>query len=126
MDSKPYLSSSKINGHGPKQSNMVSTEYPQEILQYIPFLYVIWSDDLLSASEISVVQRTIQEDPSLDGDQRAQLIGWLSPEDPPGDGELQRWKQILSSPSPGRSEEHTSELQSRENLVFPLLLADKH
>src|SRR5690606_23045104 len=97
MDSKPYLSSSKINGHGPKQSNMVSTEYPQEILQYIPFLYVIWSDDLLSASEISVVQRTIQEDPSLDGDQRAQLIGWLSPENPPGDGELKGWKQILAN-----------------------------
>ena len=75
---------------------MTNTDYPKGILQYIPFFYVIWSDDLLSASEISVVRRTIEEDPSLDPGERAQLIGWLDPEDPPRDGELKNWKQILA------------------------------
>src|SRR6266511_6409341 len=35
------------------------------------------------------------------------------------------WPASTSSPSGGRSEEHTSELQSRENLVCRLLLEKK-
>src|SRR5207302_2947787 len=35
------------------------------------------------------------------------------------------WSTALCSPSPSRSEEHTSELQSRENLVCRLLLEKK-
>src|SRR5690606_40968875 len=39
--------------------------------------------------------------------------------------ELQLWKSDEFSPSSYRSEEHTSELQSRENLVCRLLLEKK-
>src|SRR5690606_41720611 len=35
------------------------------------------------------------------------------------------WKHSINGPEPTRSEEHTSELQSRENLVCRLLLEKK-
>jgi acyl-CoA oxidase len=76
---------------------MVTTDYSLGILQYIPFFYVIWSDDLLSASEISVVENTVQEDDSLDPDEKRQLKLWLNKENPPADEEIKSWKQTISS-----------------------------
>jgi len=76
---------------------MVTTNYSLGILQYIPFFYVIWSDDLLSASEISVVENTVQEDNSLDPDEKKQLKLWLNKENPPADEEIKTWRQTISS-----------------------------
>jgi acyl-CoA oxidase len=76
---------------------MVTTDYSLGILQYIPFFYVIWSDDLLSASEISVVENTVQEDDSLDPDEKKQLKLWLNKENPPADEEIKTWRQTISS-----------------------------
>ncbi|KAB7529220.1 acyl-CoA oxidase [Flagellimonas olearia] len=76
---------------------MVTTDYSLGILQYIPFFYVIWSDDLLSASEISVVENTVQEDNSLDPDEKKQLKLWLNKENPPADEEIKTWRQTISS-----------------------------
>nr|WP_297787337.1 acyl-CoA dehydrogenase [uncultured Allomuricauda sp.] len=76
---------------------MVATEYSEGILQYIPFFYVIWSDDLLSASEISVVQKVIALDASLDQNQKAQLCSWLNRDNPPHDDEIKNWKQTIAS-----------------------------
>ena len=44
---------------------MEAKNYSQGILQYIPFFYVIWSDDLLSYSETSVVKKAIEQDETL-------------------------------------------------------------
>lgn len=76
---------------------MVTTDYSLGILQYIPFFYVIWSDDLLSASEISVVENTVQADNSLDPDEKRQLKLWLNKENPPADEEIKTWRQTISS-----------------------------
>lgn len=76
---------------------MVTTDYSLGILQYIPFFYVIWSDDLLSASEISVVENTVQEDNSLDPDEKKQLKRWLSKENPPADEEIKTWRQTIAN-----------------------------
>nr|WP_299342162.1 acyl-CoA dehydrogenase [Allomuricauda sp.] len=76
---------------------MVTLDYSLGILQYIPFYYVIWSDDLLSASEISVVRKTIEEDLSLDVSDREQLLGWLNRDNPPSEEEFKNWKHTISS-----------------------------
>ena len=76
---------------------MVATDYSVGILQYIPFFYVIWSDDLLSASEISVVQKVITLDASLDQSEKAQLHSWLNRNHPPHDDEIKNWKQTIAS-----------------------------
>ncbi|WP_299184841.1 acyl-CoA dehydrogenase [uncultured Aquimarina sp.] len=78
---------------------MNTTSYTQGVLQYIPFFYVIWSDDLLSYSEISVVKTAIQGDETLKKEDRSILTSWLNPNDPPKDQELKNWKKTITNSS---------------------------
>ena len=75
---------------------MDSTTYSNSILPYIPFFYVIWSDDLLSASEIDVITNAINEDASLSTPDRKQLSLWLDKTNPPKDTEIKQWQQVIS------------------------------
>ncbi|MEO9512714.1 MAG: acyl-CoA dehydrogenase [Flavobacteriaceae bacterium] len=76
---------------------MVQSDYSLGIIQYIPFFYVIWSDDLLSASEISVVKKTIEQDTALNTDEKNQLSLWLDRDNPPTDDVLKNWKHTISN-----------------------------
>lgn len=84
--------------------------YSAQLLQYIPFFYVIWSDDLVSVSEITVVQNALEEDPTLSAEQRSRLLAWLDPGDPPKEAEMKGWKQLISS----------SRVKLVESVNFPL------
>jgi acyl-CoA oxidase len=76
---------------------MEKKSYSSGILQYIPFFYVIWSDDLLSASEINVVEKAIGQDDSLTKKEATQLNSWLNTKNPPANEDLKNWKQIVSN-----------------------------
>lgn len=76
---------------------MQENNYSPLLLQYIPFFYIIWSDDLLSASEINVVQSVIASDKTLNTSEKKTLNEWLDPAKPPKDGVLKGWKQIISN-----------------------------
>lgn len=76
---------------------MTKENYTPEILQYIPFFYIIWSDDLLSVSEINVVEKAIMEDDSLSAEAKKQLNTWLDVEHPPKDQLFKSWKQLISN-----------------------------
>lgn len=84
--------------------------YPSGILQYIPFFYVIWSDDLISASEINVVERAIRNDISLKTDEKTSLLSWLQVSKPPKDETFKLWKQTISN----------SQVQLIESETYPL------
>ncbi|MBT8184071.1 MAG: acyl-CoA dehydrogenase family protein [Eudoraea sp.] len=75
---------------------MQKISYSTGILQYIPFFYVIWADDLLSLSEISVVTKGIEDDPSLSTDDRILLKTWLDKGNPPSNVEIKHWKQTIT------------------------------
>ncbi len=75
---------------------MTVTPYSTGILPYIPFFYVIWSDDLLSASEIQVVRTAITADTSLTREEKEQLLSWLDKKNPPGNAEIKSWQQLIS------------------------------
>lgn len=75
---------------------MEKINYPPQLLQYIPFLFIMWSDDLLSISEIAVVKRTIDHDPNLSQTDREQLYGWLDKDHPPKAREVKNWANIIS------------------------------
>ncbi|MEL6975429.1 MAG: acyl-CoA dehydrogenase family protein, partial [Bacteroidota bacterium] len=75
---------------------MIATTYTSGVLQYIPLFYVIWSDDLLSASEISVVKTHLEEDESLDAADRDLLSQWLNRKSPPSDDAFKKWKQLIA------------------------------
>ena len=71
--------------------------YSNSILPYIPFFYVIWSDDLLSASEIDVIKTAIKEDDSLPDAAKKQLNSWLDKSNPPKDVEIKKWQQLITN-----------------------------
>lgn len=76
---------------------MKKNPYSPSVLQYIPFFYVIWSDDLVTASELNVVQNAIAKDHSLAKKEKEQVLTWLNPKRPPADQELKQWKQLVSN-----------------------------
>lgn len=76
---------------------MQNINYSAAVLQYIPFFYVIWSDDLVTASELNVVQKAISEDDSLSKENQKQLKSWLNPKNPPPNTELKSWNHIVSN-----------------------------
>ncbi|MFK7812226.1 MAG: acyl-CoA dehydrogenase [Maribacter sp.] len=76
---------------------MEKKTYSPGIHQYIPFFYVIWSDDLVSASEINVVEKAINGDTSLNKDEVKVLNSWLNIKKPPADKTFKNWKHIISN-----------------------------
>jgi len=71
--------------------------YTSGILQYIPFFYVIWSDDLVSTSEINVVEKAVNTDDSLSKEEKKVLKSWLEVNKPPANEEFKAWKNIISN-----------------------------
>ena len=71
-------------------------DYSRGVLQYIPFFYVIWSDDLLSYSEISVIKKAIEQDETLEKQDANYLLKYLDKKAPPAYQELKHWKKVIS------------------------------
>jgi acyl-CoA oxidase len=76
---------------------METKTYSSGVLQYIPFFYVIWSDDLLSYYEISVVKKAIENDATLKKEDYKYLLKCLDKKAPPTYEELKNWKQVISN-----------------------------
>jgi len=76
---------------------MEKTQYSPGILQYIPFFYVIWSDDLLSYSETAVVKKAVEQDDTLTQNDRSRLLQWLDKNASPANEEFKNWKQLISN-----------------------------
>ncbi len=92
--------------------------YSAGILQYIPFFYVIWSDDLLSASEITVIQNNLKEDNSLSSSDKTTLMSWLNKKVPPTNEEQKKWKQLITNSGVKLIESHIYPLATfSQNLV---------
>ncbi|QCX01221.1 acyl-CoA oxidase [Aggregatimonas sangjinii] len=89
---------------------MKKFDYSLRILPYIPFFYVIWSDDLLSTSEITVIQKNLDEDDSLTKDDKKLLSAWLKRDKPPADSEFKGWKLLV----------HNSGVKLIESDTYPL------
>lgn len=89
---------------------MKNNDYSPAILQYIPFFYIIWSDNLVTASELNVVQKGIDSDESLSKEEKKTLLSWLDSKNPPKDEELKKWNQVVSN----------SEVKLIESETYPL------
>jgi len=89
---------------------MEKTTYSPGILQYIPFFYVIWSDDLLSHSEVAVVKNAINTDDTLTKEDQIRLLKWLDKKSSPANQEFKNWKKIISN----------SQIKLVESETYPL------
>jgi len=76
---------------------MKKTTYSSGVLQYVPFFFVIWSDDLLSYSEVAVVKKALGQDDSLSESDKNYLLGSLDKNNPPSNEEIKLWKKTISN-----------------------------
>ncbi|WP_298484324.1 acyl-CoA dehydrogenase [uncultured Maribacter sp.] len=76
---------------------MKNLQYSKGVTQYLPFFYIIWADDLLSASEINVVKHALEEDSTLENLDKELLLSWLKNETSLKDKEVKIWKQIIDA-----------------------------
>ncbi|QLE01448.1 acyl-CoA dehydrogenase family protein [Galbibacter sp. BG1] len=73
---------------------MKNTQYTAELVKYIPFLYVIWSDELISPSEIAVFEKAVAND-ALSKENKTTLKKWVNPNKSPSDDTLRSWKTVI-------------------------------
>ncbi|MGD1944871.1 MAG: acyl-CoA dehydrogenase [Croceivirga sp.] len=99
---------------------MLKVKYSTRVLPYVPFFYVIWSDDLLSASEVEVIRNAIITDTSLETSDQKQLLSWLDRKNPPKNEEIKSWQQLISQSKATliESEIHPLESLSRKVTQF--------
>ncbi|WP_199271476.1 acyl-CoA dehydrogenase [Cellulophaga sp. L1A9] len=76
---------------------MKKNNYTLGVLQYIPFFYVIWSDNLLSASEINIVKAAFEKDEALTSADKKTLAGWLNKNNKPSTEQIKSWKHTIDS-----------------------------
>ena len=84
--------------------------YSPGVLQYIAFFYVIWSDDLLSLSEITVIKNAITSDTTLSNEDKQYLLSYLNRDKHPINKELRNWKMSITN----------SKVKLVENETYPL------
>lgn len=77
---------------------MIQTTLSPAELSYLPFIYTIWADGLLTASELDVIRNVIEKDPVLSAGERNHLSRWLVPEKSPDEVVFEQWKTILNAP----------------------------
>lgn len=77
----------------------VSTrEWPEAerpLLPFVPLIYVVWADGVLSDEEIDGIRRMMQDQPWLDDRARAVIEPWLDPASPPTAARLQALAMIM-------------------------------
>src|SRR5690606_4738985 len=74
--------------------SMEKQQHTSKLLKYIPFLYVIWSDDLFSPSEIAVFNKALEGD-TLTTQENTLIKQWIDPKNPPSDQTMLEWKDII-------------------------------
>ncbi len=72
----------------------------RDIAAVLPFLYVAWSDGLLTPSEIETVRERLAEQSWMDDADRQQVTAWLDPADPPSATTYFRWVRTIREAAP--------------------------
>ncbi|WP_236975987.1 acyl-CoA dehydrogenase family protein [Membranihabitans maritimus] len=98
---------------------MVTTDLSPAAQIYIPFLYIIWADGLLTASELSVIRSVISDDPHLRGQEKTILLDWLHPGQPPAETQFEEWKQLIELQNASISLEEEFPLASFSSRFLP-------
>lgn len=76
---------------------MIETTYSPAELSYLPYIYAIWADGLLTASELDVIQNVIENDPILETEEREKLSRWLMPDQSPAPSTFEAWKNTINN-----------------------------
>lgn len=77
-----------------------------ELLVFLPVLYAVWSDDILTPGETEALTKTIQQQKWLAQPERDLLSRYLNPKSPPDPQELKSWLGEIQriQPDPAKRE----------------------
>lgn len=71
---------------------------------FLPMLYTVWSDAVLTPTEIATVKELISNQHWLSEEERSMLESQLSPQNPPSPGQLKDWLDEIRKVSPAASD----------------------
>jgi len=74
-----------------QSSQEIESKFSPGVLTLLPMFYVGWSDSVLSPTEVSVIQETINDFPFLTEEDKAYLIKWTNPMHPPSRSLFKSW-----------------------------------
>jgi len=82
-------------------SNITATEldYSPGVLSLLPLFYVGWSDSVLSPSEMKLIHRAIDGIDFLSDEDKAYLIKWTDPTNPPPEEVFKSWVHTIKKHS---------------------------
>lgn len=80
-----------------------------KLLVFVPLFYTVWSDSILTPSEVSVLEGLLNSQNWLNETERKFLLTKIDPKQPPSFEELSTWKTAISQVANGS--------QTRETLV---------
>ena len=95
----------------------------QNLLPFLPMLYVAWADGELETREIESIRSVARAQEFLDASDREALADWLDPENPPSANQLHR---LLSTIRHATRAMPGSERRSLAELGAQLAQADEH
>lgn len=64
-------------------------------LTFLPMLYVAWADEVLSPTQMLLIEEKVKQQEWLLDEEKAQLSGWLDPSQPPSAKQLKRWLNAI-------------------------------
>ena len=84
---------------------MINTpDISPNLMSFLPMLYVAWADDVLSPSEIELIQQKIQAQSWLSKEEKRILAKWLHPTEPPSPQLLNHWLEQIKHSATNMSE----------------------
>ncbi len=90
------------------------------IIGFLPLFYVGWSDSVLSPSEIRLIHKKINDFPFLTKDEKAYLIHWSDPKNPPDAHQFRIWRSAI------RDYTHDFSMTDKTTIVdMGLMMANK-
>ncbi len=66
------------------------------LLVFVPIIYTVWSDAILTPSEVSILEGMITSQNWITDDEKKFLLSQLDPTTPPTADELMKWKEAIT------------------------------
>ena len=77
---------------------MLDSEKVQDnptLLLFLPIIYTVWSDSVLTPSEIQTIEKVISKQHWLSPEEQHFLLGYLNPQNPPSSQQLKKWLEAI-------------------------------
>jgi acyl-CoA oxidase len=73
----------------------LSSSVPAGVLYFLPMLYIAWSDEVLTPTELSLIQGIIEKQTWLTKAEKEMLRDRLDPQRPPKPSDLKAWLKLI-------------------------------